>query len=425
VSVRTSRHARERLIAHVRDTLFSPTPAAIASGRRIGAEVELLPLDADTRRMCPLESGQGRRRPAVLPFLRRHAARHHWTEEQSSKGAPLFRLPDGGSLTFEPGGQVEYSSPPCQSASALIERLHAAVLPMRSAACEEGIDLVAAGIDPQNPIERVPLQLRVDRYCRMADYFATIGPAGARMMRQTAALQVNLDLEVEPTARWHILNAAAPYVVAIFANSPRYGGLPTGEQSYRARVWRELDPRRTGIVDLDGDAAAAYVEFALQAPSVMSGAVGGAYLPFSEWLDRGQVSEADWRTHLTTLSPEVRPRGYLEVRSADTIPPEWYAAPIALLSGITYHYPTRLAAAELLGSAEPELLVRAGTLGLRDPAVGRIAIDLFELSLTGCRALGEAFLSAHRLEVARSFADRYVCRGRSPADDVHQGRHMT
>ena len=61
-------------------------------------------------------SDRGRRLLATLPFLRRHGARQGWTETRTPKGTPCFSLPDGGTITFEPGGQIEYSSPPCRSA---------------------------------------------------------------------------------------------------------------------------------------------------------------------------------------------------------------------------------------------------------------------------------------------------------------------
>ena len=67
------------------------------------------------------------------------------------------------------------------------------------------------------------------------------------MMRQTAAFQVALDLDDEPWLRWRVLNAAAPYVVAIFANSAIYAAADTGCASARAQVWRALDPARTGL----------------------------------------------------------------------------------------------------------------------------------------------------------------------------------
>ena len=293
MSAPVSGRVLEALATHVREHLFTPSSIASASGRRLGAEVELIPVRSGTRRVCPLEECEPDA-PSLMRFLRIYGARHQWVEQRSAKGVPLFRLPDGGSLTFEPGGQIEYSTAPCRSASALIERLQATVLPLRAAAHDQGIDFVSLGIDPHNPVDRAPLQLRVERYCRMADYFATLGAAGARMMRQTAAVQLTLDFEDELPLRWRVLNAAAPYVVAMFANSPLYGGAPTGHLSYRAHTWRELDPCRTGVIDCDGDAVARYVEFALRAPAVMLGPREGEYLPFGEWISRVALSEAHW-----------------------------------------------------------------------------------------------------------------------------------
>ena len=79
------------------------------------------------------------------------------------------------------------------------------MLPLRAAAANEGIELLALGLDPFNPAEAAPLLLHTPRYARMADYLAAIGPAGARMMRQTAAFQVSLDLDDEP---WPSLDRA-------------------------------------------------------------------------------------------------------------------------------------------------------------------------------------------------------------------------
>ena len=63
----------------------------------------------------------------------------------------------------------------------------------------------------------------------------------------------------------------------------------------------------------------------------------------------------DWHTHLSTLFPEVRPRGYLEVRTVDALPPEWYAAPMALLLGLAYDERSGQDARDLLGDPDPSL----------------------------------------------------------------------
>jgi glutamate--cysteine ligase len=114
----------------------------------------------------------------------------------------------------------------------------------------------------------------------------------------------------------------------------------------------------------------------------------------------------------------VRPRGHLELRSADAIAPEWYAAPLALTVGILYDSRALRAAADLLPLPDPGLLERAGRLGLHDPVIAQTAVDLFDLALTGCAGLGPRYFHPSDLEQARAYFDRYTRRARAPADDV-------
>ena len=407
---------RERLAADLARQVFAAPASAALTPRRVGAEVELIPVEAATRRRCPIEPAAGA--IATLPLLRRFGGRQGWRETRTAKGAVCFELPAGGTITFEPGGQIEYSSPACRTASALLADLRATVLPLRAAAAGDGIDLLAVGIDPCNTAERTPLLLHLKRYERMAEYLALRGPAGAMMMRQTAAFQLTLDLDDEPLLRWRVLNAAAPYVTAIFANSPVYAGRATGCRSTRAQVWRELVPARTGVPWAERRPVEAYLEFALAAPAMLLPAVGGRHLPFGDWLERARPTMDEWREHLSTLFPEVRPRGRFELRSADAVPPQWYAAPVLLAVGLTYDPGALRAAADLLGPPELGLLERAGRLGLGDPGIAARAADLAEIALRGCQGLGPAYVRPADLEQARTFFERYTWRGRSPADDA-------
>ena len=314
--------------------------------QRIGAEVELIPVEALTGRRCSIED-EGV--TSTLPLLRRFGARLGWREGTTAKGTPCFAVPGGGAVTFEPGGQLEYSSPPCLTGSSLLANLRSVVFPLQSAAAGEGIELLAGGIDPFNSIDRAPLLIRAKRYQKMADYFATLGPAGAQMMRQTASFQVNLDFPDQPWLAWRVLNAMAPYVSAILANSPLYQRRPTGFQSTRAAVWRAVDPQRTGIAYDRANPIEAYRRFALDAPVMLFPMVNGRYRTCAEWLETADLSQEDWHEHLSTLFPEVRPRGHLELRSADTVPPQWFAVPIALLAGVLYNSEALHAADALLG----------------------------------------------------------------------------
>lgn len=407
--------ARAALAADLAERAFAGPIAGSLTPRRLGAEVEFIPVETLTGRRCGLEAEEV---ISTLPFLRRYGNRQGWVESRTQKGTPCFTLPGGGTLTFEPGGQLEYSSPPCRSASALLTLLRSVVLPLRAAAAGEGIDLLAVGIDPINSAEQAPMVIHAERYQRMAEYLSRIGPAGARMMRQTAAFQLSVDFDDEPWLRWRVLNAAAPFVVAIFANSPIYAGERTGYQSARAHAWRSLDPMRTGFAYDEQAPVEAYLDFALAAPAILFPALDGEHKPFGDWLARANPSVVEWQDHLSTLFPEVRPRGHLELRSADAVNPEWYAAPIALTAGMLYDSRALRAAADLLPMPDMELLERAGRLGLHDPTIARTAADLFEISLSGCAGLGPGYFHPADIEQARAYFDRYTSRARAPADDL-------
>lgn len=406
---------RAELAADLAHTAFAGPISGSLTPRRVGAEVEFIPVESLTGRRCAIEADGV---TSTLPFLRRFGTWQAWREGCTPKGTPCFSLPLGGTITFEPGGQLEYSSPACGSASALLSLLRSVILPLRAAAAGEGINFLALGMDPLNSVERAPLLIHAKRYQRMAEYFAHIGPAGARMMRQTAAFQVSLDFDDEPWLRWRVLNAAAPYVIAIFANSPIYEGYRTDHQSVRAAAWRSVDPARTGMPYSEREPLETYLDFALTAPAILFPVVEDEYRPFRDWLSRSNPTLDQWHDHLSTLFPEVRPRGHLELRSADAIAPHWYAAPLALTTGILYDSGALRAAEDLLGSPDPGLLDRAGRYGLHDPAIARIASDLFELALSGCRGLGPGYFHPADLEEAAAFFEHYTRRGRAPADDL-------
>jgi glutamate--cysteine ligase len=379
---------------------------------RVGIEVEFIPVGASDRLPTPVEND---RRSGFADLLRAHGSKRGWLESRSSKGAPVFVVRGKGTFTFEPGGQVEFSTVAETSANPALDALDEVLLPLTDVARERDIEILHVGIDPLNDIARVPLRICAPRYLAMQEYFDSIGPYGVRMMRQTAAHQVNLDFGAHPDLRWRVLNRLTPYVIAMFANSRQYRGADTGHASTRADVWRRLDPARTGIFPEGDDASRTYLDFALGAPLMTQRGSAGEYRPFADWLADGMVAIEDWEEHLTTLFPEVRPKGYLEVRSADAISPEWYAAPVALLAGLVYSERALVEVEDLLPEADEALLVQAGRSGLKDAAIASVARDVGRLALEGCVTLGERFISGAHLERARTYFEIYTQRGRSPA----------
>jgi glutamate--cysteine ligase len=274
---------------------------------------------------------------------------------------------------------------------------------IRTAMSSAAIELVARGVDPYNDVDTVPLQLHRDRYTGMTRYLESVGPSGVRMMRQTAALQINLERGEDPKSRWRLLNSLAPIVVALFANSRQYAGKRTEWASYRAQLWRTLDPSRTGIVYYEAGPVERYLDFALGAVAMRSGNGGVAYRTFREWMAERAVTRDEWLFHLSTLFPEVRPKEFFELRSADTIEPDALAAPVVFVTSLVYHEESAHRAIELIGAPSEGLLERAGRLGLADPEIRRIASRLVVLALDGGRRLGGDYLRRSHLEAAYKY----------------------
>jgi len=402
----TPRLGEEAVARLIREaTLTFPDPRGPA---KVGIEAELLSIDADTRQPVSIV---GR----LIPTIERYGCTAGWKLVRSAKGAAQFEVAGGGRLTFEPGGQIEYATPPFVSPSALLENARHTLGPLLAAAAEAGIELVGLGIDPFNRPDASPLQVEAERYRRMDAYFSGIGPAGARMMRQSASIQVNVDAGPDPLRSWNVLNALAPYLTAMFANSRVFAGADTGFASYRARTWQTLDPTRTGLA-WRPDAAGGYVDFALDARAMFLPSEPGDYAPFRDWVRAGVVTAPVTQAHLSTLFPEIRPRGWFEVRSIDAQQPALYAAPVMLVSGIALDERAIWQAQELLGPPEPALLERAAREGLRDDSIAEKARELARIALDGCRRLGNR-CSARDIGEALEFFQEYTLRGRSPGDD--------
>jgi len=258
-------------------------------------------------------------------------------------------------VTLEPGGQVELSGVPAPDIATSVAEIRLDAVRTRLALAELGLGLAYAGADPLRPPRRVNPR---PRYRAMEEHFIATSRAapGAVMMNSTAAMQVNL--QAGPQDGWPERVARAyrlgPTMVAISASSPWLQGRDTGWKSARQRAWSGLDQRACGPVpgcvapyagsDAALDPAAAWARYAMTAPVVFvrsrdqEAAAVRMPVSFAKWAS-GAVrlagrtpTTADLDTHLTTLFPPVRLRGYLELRYLDMTPPRWWPAVAAVVT---------------------------------------------------------------------------------------------
>ena len=334
-------------------------------------------------------------------------------------------LPGGSAVTFEPGGQLELSGPPQQGIANACTRMRTDTAAARAALATHGIELEGIGLDPRGARPRV---LDSPRYRAMEEYFDTRWPLGRTMMRNTAAVQVNLDMGTTPDAvntRWNRAHEIGPTLAAAFANSPFDAlGRATGWRSARLAVWAAIDPSRTGAANRRGaTAASSYTAYALDAPVMMisvspAHSVGlRATIPFSRWIDDGH--ELGWPTlddlayHLTTLFPPVRPRGWLELRMIDALQEEWWPVAVAVTAALLDDPAASDEAADAVAPVRDSWTAAARD-ALAVPALHVAAERCFEAALD---AFDRLDVDAETLHATEAFHDRYVVRGRCPADD--------
>jgi glutamate--cysteine ligase len=386
------------LLVDLRQRFFSPSRSQ--SPLTIGIELELIPIFTEARRPALPTSVDGESTAAILSRLARAEG---WMQQDFGDDPPAWTLEDGARISFEPGGQIEISSAPGATASTVISATQKLVAKIRAAMATAGIELLSTGVDPYNAIDAVPLQLRRDRYARMTRFFESVGTSGVRMMRQTASVQINVERGADPPLRWRLLCSLAPYIVALFANSTNYAGRNTGYASYRAHLWRTLDPSRTGLPYDADDPAKRYLEFALDAKAIATMAESGSARSFREWSREGSPGEGDWAFHLSTLFPEIRPKEFFEIRSADAVHPDSLAAAVVFVTGLVYDEESASRASGLLGAPSGELLERAGKKGVADPQIRAVVGTLTELALAGANTLGDDYLSGENIRVAREY----------------------
>ena len=381
------------------------------AGRGVGVELEWLAFDAVDGRRASLRR--------ILPAVE----------------ALVF--PGASRLTVEPGGQVELSSPPERALARCSSALEADISLLRASLGEAGITLVGAGIDAHN----VPARLSDSpRYRAMEAFYDGGGEqarrAGRTMMCNTAAIQINVDA-VRPhhsrtrdtghsgdrEARWQLAHALGPVLAASFANSPVALGRPTGWRSSRLAAWQGIDPTRTAPALGPGGCVDDWVTYALGArvmmiadgPSTYSPVTNG--LSFGRWLEEGHPlgwpTIDDFSYHLTTLFPPVRPKGWLELRMIDALPDPWWRAALGV-SVALLDDPEAAAGAVRATAPAAGRWASAARWGLADPVLARAAGRCFQLALG---ALGRLGADEQTIEATAEYADRYVARGRCPADD--------
>jgi len=404
---------------------------------RIGTEHEKFGFNVKDNTPVPYEGPHG-----IRALLEAHHNCYCWDAVRENGNIIALSCTDcpiGGAISLEPGGQLELSGAPLKTIHETEQELRQHLSEVGGVARALGIGFLGLGFSPKWTLEELPLMPK-ERYRIMMRYMPTRGRLGLDMMFRTATVQVNMDFgdEADMVQKLRVGLALQPVATALFANSPFTEGKPNGFQSYRAEVWRDTDPDRTGMLPFafeDGMGFERYVDYALDVPMYFVyrdgryiDVAGASFRDFLagrlEKLPGVRPTLDDWADHLTTLFPDVRLKRFLEMRGADSGPFTHLLALPALWAGLLYDRTALDGAASLVASwtAEERQAMRDAVprLGLRTPFRGRTLREIARevLALAEGGLLRRARLNNEGADETRALLPlmKIVEEGRTEAD---------
>ena len=387
------------LVAHL-----ETGPKPDRSTWRIGTEHEKFAFDRTTLKPIPYEGENG-----IGALLNKLADKYGW--ERVFEGENVIALKQGmASISLEPGGQFELSGAPLENLHQTCAETGSHLSQLRDVCDDMNIAFLGVGFQPLWALEDIPIMPK-GRYGIMRNYMQKVGRLGRQMMFRSCTVQTNLDFgsEADMVKKFRVGLALQPIATALFAASPFAEGRLNGFQSYRAHVWTDTDPDRTGMLPFvfeDGMGFERYAAYALDVPMYFvyrdGKYIDAAGLSFRDFL-AGKLSVlpgekprlGDWKDHLSTAFPEVRMKGYLEMRGADGGRWDRICALPALWVGLLYDQTALDAAWDLVKHWTPEdhdrlrREVPALALGAASPNGGTLkdlAAEVLKISDAGLAA---------------------------------------
>jgi glutamate--cysteine ligase len=423
--------SRDELVAHL-EAGSKPTPSW-----RIGTEHEKFVFDRRGYLPVPYASERG-----IGTLLQGLADRFGWDpvrEDGNIIALSRADCPKGGVISLEPGGQFELSGAPLETIHQTAEELRQHLIEVKEIGNELGLGFLGLGFSPKWTLAETPVMPK-ERYRIMARYMPKVGSRGLDMMFRTCTVQVNLDFadEADMVRKLRVGLALQPVATALFANSPFTEGKPNGFQSYRADIWRDTDPDRTGLLPFafePGMGFERYVDYALGVPMyfVYRGqryidVAGASFRDFLAGrlaaLPGEKPTLQDWADHLTTLFPDVRAKQYMEMRGADAGSFAALCALPALWTGLLYDRTTLDEAAALIAdwtlSERQTLRDTVPKLALATPFRGGtlrdVAAEVLRLADAGLKARARMDLEGNDERKHLAPLAQAVETGLSPAD---------
>jgi glutamate--cysteine ligase len=444
---------RSQIRTYIEKKLFEPNTIENINSQNnsfgfMGIELELFPYSKDKNAVngyitTPLYVGDHALLNSLIPVAKSFggiASNRKSSKIYKSNNSQIdvIKFLNGDCFLFEPGGQVEISTAPTDSIIKLEERLLLRQKILRTISSQTNIEFGQIGINPLFHVNDIKNQLQKPRYLALENYFNSISTYGKQMMMQTCSMHINFDLgknEATQVKRIIAANLLVPFATALFANSAVVEGKLTGYKSYRNYIWQHLDSLRTGILPLDSisnattknDLIELYLDFTLKAPLIYIEKLSAKTLPINYtleyWINNGiediWPDESSLENHLSLLFPEVRIKGYIELRTIDAPPLEWQMIPICFYAGLLFSDSHLDKTLDLLMPYKQDIasLYKKAIYGLEAEDLFDISKKLMNTAIAGFSSFSEDFRHKTHVNKMNDFYANYTLLRKTFADD--------
>lgn len=306
----------------------------------VGIELEQFVLDEDGERV-PYDEKHGRMGVRdILEALSAYYPDVTRTEDGDIMGCARAQA----AITIEPSAQIEISIAPKLHLAEIEEEYNNFDFRIRQLLKGHEYKLAPFGYDPVNKALDLPL-IPKPRYRYMDEYFSQIaGMYAERMMRATASLQVSIDFadEADAVRKMRIATLMGPIFSYLLDNIAVFEGAPNATPLRRLKVWREVDPKRCGVVPglfEENFGFGSYADWLLSVPPIFSTRPDEhptGSLPASQVYADAPMSTANVEHLLGMVWPDVRLKHYVEIRQCDAVPFDVALGYAALIKGIFY-----------------------------------------------------------------------------------------
>ena len=344
---------RERVHAANHEKLVRIFAAGGKQHQGIGIELEHLLLHKNTGAPVAYEGPDG-----VGELLRRLSV--YYERGLYDQGNLVGLVRGDQVVSLEPGLQLELSAGPYETVME-VERVYLSFREELDRILEDiGLMTPMLGYTPSALAEEAP-HIRNFRYACMQRFLGAQAPEGVEMMHCSSSLQVNIDYtdEADAMRKFRVAQALSPLLALMTDNSPIYRKKPRTGNIVRTCIWGAMNQDRVDTVPgsfAPGFGFDGYADYILSRQAILVPNAPGIRVPHDadapvdpegKWVWAGDatfddiyqrpMTDQEAEHALTMVWPDVRLRGYLEIRPGDAMPFDYVLSFTALIKNLFYN----------------------------------------------------------------------------------------